>query len=87
MFIKRAVQQLSIFSRLENPTNGRYIDVFTTEPGLDVYFSSRMKPNLYGKDGAMYGPFEDGGVCLIPMQLPSGVNMVSKYNILKQNQS
>lgn len=62
-------------ARLENPTNGRYIDVFTTEPGLDVYFSSRMKPNLYGKDGAMYGPFEDGGVCLIPMQLPSGVNM------------
>lgn len=62
-------------ARLENPTNGRYIDVFTTEPGLDVYFSSHMKPNLYGKDGAKYGPFEDGGVCLIPMQLPSGVNM------------
>ncbi|XP_034338333.2 galactose mutarotase isoform X2 [Magallana gigas] len=62
-------------ARLENPTNGRYIDVFTTEPGLDVYFSSHMKPKLYGKDGAMYGPFEDGGVCLIPMQLPSGVNM------------
>lgn len=62
-------------ARLENPTNGRYIDVFTTEPGLDVYFSSHMKPNLYGKDGAEYGPLEDGGVCLIPMQLPSGVNM------------
>ncbi|XP_056008946.1 galactose mutarotase-like isoform X2 [Ostrea edulis] len=62
-------------AKLENPGNGRYIDVYTTEPGLDVYFSSHMKPNLYGKDGAVYGPFEDGGVCLIPLQLPSGVNM------------
>ncbi|XP_061197788.1 galactose mutarotase-like [Saccostrea echinata] len=62
-------------AKLENPSNGRFVDVYTTEPGVDVYFSSHMKPNLYGKDGAVYGPFEDGGICLIPMQLPSGVNM------------
>nr|XP_022340663.1 aldose 1-epimerase-like isoform X2 [Crassostrea virginica] len=62
-------------ARLENPQNGRCIDVYTTEPGLDVYFSAHMKQNLYGKDGAKYGPNEEGGVCLIPMQYPSGANM------------
>ncbi|XP_048751795.1 galactose mutarotase-like [Ostrea edulis] len=83
-FIKDLIVSFCVFgdrgkmkhvAKLENLGNGRYIDVYTTEPGLEVYFSSHMKPKLSGKDGAVYGPFEGGGVCLMPMQLTSGVNM------------
>ena len=50
---------------------------------MEVYFSCAMKTQT-GKGGATYGPFENGGVCLIPMQYTSGVNMVRKAFSLKR---
>lgn len=61
--------------RLELPSTGRTVDCLTTEPCMETYFSCAMR-TMKGKNGASYGAYENGGICLIPMQYTSAVNMV-----------
>uniref|UniRef100_K1RLZ7 Galactose mutarotase n=1 Tax=Magallana gigas TaxID=29159 RepID=K1RLZ7_MAGGI len=61
-------------AKLELPSTGRTVDCFTTEPCMETYFSCAMG-TMKGKNGATYGAYENGGLCLIPMQYTSAVNM------------
>ncbi|XP_048746429.1 galactose mutarotase-like [Ostrea edulis] len=61
-------------ARLELPSTGRTVDCYTTEPCMETYFSCAMR-SMTGKQGATYGAFENGGICLIPMQYSSALNM------------
>ena len=75
-----------LWQRLHHPQSGRTVDCSTTEPGILTYFSCAMK-KIAGKCGATYGPFEDGGICLIPERYPDSVNKVrlpfqNSFNLL-----
>lgn len=49
---------------------------------METYFSCAMR-TMTGKNGATYGAYENGGICLIPMQYSSAVNMVCLFDKLK----
>ncbi|KAK3093452.1 hypothetical protein FSP39_015867, partial [Pinctada imbricata] len=61
-------------ARLDHEATGRSVDCFTTESCMETYFSCAMKTQP-AKGGATYDSYENGGICLIPMQHSSGVNM------------
>lgn len=70
-------------AKLELPSTGRTVDCFTTEPCMETYFSCAMR-TMKGKNGATYGAYENGGICLIPMQYTSAVNMPNFPNMILQ---
>ena len=51
---------------LHDPSSGRAMEVFTTEPGLQVYTANTL--NTVGKGGKTYGPFSS--VCLETQHFP-----------------
>lgn len=54
-------------ARLSDPKSGRYLDVFTDQPGLQVYAASSLR-HLPGKKGRFYDPH--AGICLEPQHFP-----------------
>jgi aldose 1-epimerase len=60
-----------LVARLEDPSAGRVLDVFSTQPGLQVYSGQRL-PRVAGKHGATYGPY--AGLCLEAQGFPNAVN-------------
>lgn len=59
-------------ARLEDPESGRWMELFTDLPGLQVYTGDHLPERLPGKCGAVYGP--RGGVCLEPQSWPDSPN-------------
>src|SRR5690606_8243147 len=53
------------------PENGRRIDVFTTEPGIQFYGGNFMD-NIAGKDGQTY--IKRGALCLETQHFPDSPN-------------
>jgi aldose 1-epimerase len=58
-------------ARLREPVTGRVLELFTTEPALQVYTGQAL-PRLRGKHGADYMPF--AGLALEPQGFPNAVN-------------
>ncbi len=56
----------ALAARLSEPTTGRVMEVYTTEPGLQVYTSNTV--NIVGKGGHVYGP--RSAVCLEAQHFP-----------------
>jgi len=54
-------------AQLSDPTSGRVIEVFTTEPGLQVYTGNGMEN---GPAGSPAGPIRDGRGCAGNPALP-----------------
>lgn len=52
--------------------SGLTLDVWTTEPGLQVYDGHKIPPGTPGLGGRRYGP--RAGVCLEPQRFPDGPN-------------
>ena len=52
---------------LASPSTGRRMDIFTTQPALQVYLGCHLG-NFAGRDGAVYGPGH--GVCLETVRFP-----------------
>lgn len=67
---------LLTFLRLQHPTSGREIEVYTTEPGLQCYTGCHMK-TMTGKGGSTYRQF--GAVCLETQHYPNSVNQVQDH--------
>lgn len=60
---------------LHHPASGRVMDVWSTEPGLQLYSGNHLQgaaPRDIGKGGAVYGPRT--GVCLEPQGFPDAPN-------------
>jgi len=57
---------LSHAATLKDPASGRIMEVFTTEPGLQVYTANTLK--TVGKGGKEYGPFSS--ICLETQHFP-----------------
>ncbi|XP_059140712.1 galactose mutarotase-like isoform X2 [Physella acuta] len=62
---------LKLATRVEHGQSGRYMDVYTTEPGMQFY-TAYWLANMKGKGGAEYGQF--AGLCLEAQHYPDSVN-------------
>lgn len=63
---------LSSAARLRDPLSGRTLDVFTTEPGMQLYTGNHIVPGLVGRAGHVYGPH--AGVCFETQHFPDSPN-------------
>ncbi len=63
-----------IAARLCDPSSGRVMEIFTTEPGLQLYSGNFIPDDgsLRGKDGLVYA--RRGGVCLETQHFPNSPN-------------
>ena len=65
---------LTFAARLHEPRSGRTLEIFTTEPGIQVYAGGTLAP-VSGKHGAVYGPH--GGIALETQHYPDSPNQPS----------
>lgn len=59
-------------ARLTDPRSGRTLEVYTTEPGLQIYTANGLRGKIQGKKGIAY-PFR-GAVCLEAMHFADSPN-------------
>jgi aldose 1-epimerase len=59
-------------ARMHETTTGRTMEVWTTEPGIQLYTANFLQGNLIGKRGKTYN--RRGGVCLETQHFPDSPN-------------
>jgi aldose 1-epimerase len=59
-------------ARVREPRSGRVLEVFTTEPGLQLYSGNFLDGTLEGKGGVLYRKHQ--GFCLETQHFPDSVN-------------
>lgn len=65
-------RELKLAARLEHPRSGRVLEVWTTEPGLQVYTGNFLNGTLVGKRGHLYRMGD--GIALEPQKFPNAPN-------------
>lgn len=71
VFTKRA-GTMARAARVVEPNSGRVMEVFTTEPALQLYTANRLDGSIVGKSGKAYKCRY--GLCLEPQHLPDSPN-------------
>jgi len=69
--LKNSDGSLILAARVYEPTSGRIMEVYTTEPGVQFYTANGMR-NLQGKDGKVYQ--NHYGYCLETQHFPDSPN-------------
>ncbi len=64
--------KLAKVARLYDPVSGRYMDVFTTEPGVQFYSGNFLDGSITGKKGVIYK--KHFGLCLEAQHFPDSPN-------------
>lgn len=64
--------ELRFAARLADPTSGRSVEVFTTEPGIQVYTGNFLDGSITGKGGAVYT--RRTGIALETQHFPDSPN-------------
>ena len=64
--------QLKIAANLYHPGTGRFMEVFTTEPGIQFYSGNFLDGRFNGKNGKTYG--KHAGLCLETQHFPDSPN-------------
>lgn len=59
-------------ARLRAPVSGRTLEVWTTEPGLQLYTGNFLDGTIVGAEGVHY--HKHAGLCLEPQRYPDSVN-------------
>ena len=59
-------------ARMEDPVSGRVMELFTTEPGLQVYSGNFLDGTISGKDQVVYR--QGDGLALEPQKFPDSPN-------------
>jgi aldose 1-epimerase len=62
-------------AKVVDPASGREMEVWTTEPGVQLYTANWLDGSIHGKHGMAYGKY--GGVCLETQRYPDSVNHVN----------
>ena len=70
--LNKAMDELGLAASVYEPTSGRYLEVMTTEPGVQFYSGNFLDGSLTGKDGAIYG--HRSGLCLETEHFPDSPN-------------
>lgn len=60
--------ELALAARLSEPNSGRVMEVYTTEPGIQVYTANSLTENDKGKGGKIYG--SRSSICLETQHFP-----------------
>jgi aldose 1-epimerase len=58
--------------RVQDPTSGRVMEMFTTEPGVQFYTGNFLDGKVAGKGGVKYPQY--GGFCLEAQHFPDSIN-------------
>ncbi|HEX7051782.1 MAG TPA: aldose epimerase family protein [Longimicrobiales bacterium] len=66
---------LALAARVVEPSSGRTLEVYTTEPGLQFYSGNFLDGTITGKDGKVYG--HRSGFCLETQHFPNSPNQPS----------
>jgi aldose 1-epimerase len=64
--------QLGLHARVHEPTTGRVMEVFSTEPGVQFYTSNHFDGSTIGKGGSVYQRY--AALCLEPQHFPDSPN-------------
>ena len=68
---RKRAGQLSHCARLEDPMSGRVINVFTTQPGVQLYTANYLNPRFKARTG-VYGRHH--AICLETQHYPDAPN-------------
>ena len=63
---------LALAARLVEPKSGRVMEVFTTEPGVQLYTANNFPEPIPGAGGVVYP--RHGGLCLETQHFPDSIN-------------
>jgi aldose 1-epimerase len=63
---------LRFAARLFEPSTGRALEIFTTEPGIQFYSGNFLDGSLIGRNGVAYEKYT--GLCLEPQHFPDAPN-------------
>jgi aldose 1-epimerase len=69
---KKTEGELGFCARAEDPVSGRIMEVYTTEPGVQLYTGNFLDGTLKGKGGCHY--IRRGGFCLETQHYPDSPN-------------
>lgn len=70
--INKDADELAFAASAYEPESGRYMEVFTTEPGVQLYTGNHLKGTEIGNSGKAYGPRT--GFCLETQHFPDSPN-------------
>ncbi|MDH7598348.1 MAG: aldose epimerase family protein [Sedimentisphaerales bacterium] len=70
--LRRQGQGLSLAARLYEPTSGRVMEIYTTEPGIQFYSGNFLDGSITGKGGTVYK--HRWGLCLETQHYPDSPN-------------
>jgi len=70
--LDKAMDQYGLAARVYEPTTGRVMEVFSTEPGLQFYSGNFLDSKITGKGGWVY-KFRNG-FCMEPQHYPDSPN-------------
>ena len=70
-----APRPLTLAARAYDPKSGRFVEIVTTEPGVQLYTGNYLDGSLKGKGGATYR--KHAGFCLETQHFPDSVNQPS----------
>ena len=57
---------------MQEPATGRVMEVYTTEPGIQLYTGNNLDGSLVGKRGILYG--KHNALCLETQHFPDSPN-------------
>jgi aldose 1-epimerase len=72
--------KLMLAAKIVDPASGREMEVWTTQPGLQLYTGNYLDGSIVGKRGAVYRKY--GGVCLETQHYPDSVNHANFPNVI-----
>ena len=70
--INKADGELAFAASAYEPESGRFMEVYTTEPGLQLYTGQHLRGHEIGNSGVGYGP--RSGVCFETQHFPDSPN-------------
>ena len=70
--INKPLGKLGLLARVYEPTTGRVMEVWSTEPGVQFYTGNFLGETITGKDGKVYQ--RRTGFCLEPQHYPDSPN-------------
>ena len=65
-------KSLSLAARVQEPKSGRVMEVWTTEPGIQLYCGNHLDGSLTGVGGVVYQ--QHSGFCLETQHFPDSIN-------------
>ncbi len=71
-FVLNERKNIDSAASLFDPESGRFMEVFTTEPGVQIYTANSLDGTLMGKSGKPY--LKRGAVCLETQHFPDSPN-------------